>query len=102
MLYSFSMPRINYNISLPVMILREGKHFVAYTPVLDLATSGKTFEQAKKRFSEAVEIFIEELTEKGTLAKVLSELGWKKRQKEWTPPYVVESGTQDVAVHFAA
>lgn len=96
------MPRISYNISLPVVILKEGKHFVAYTPALDVATSGKTYEQVKERFTEIVEIFLEELVEKGTLNKVLSELGWQRRQKEWFPPVVVANETQDFPVHFAS
>ncbi|MEK7537372.1 MAG: hypothetical protein AAB619_00155 [Patescibacteria group bacterium] len=48
------------NVILPVSILREGKRFIAYTPALDLSTSGKTFEQAKQRFEEAAELFFEE------------------------------------------
>ncbi|MEK7636828.1 MAG: hypothetical protein AAB402_00355 [Patescibacteria group bacterium] len=48
------------NIILPVSILREGKRFIAYTPALDLSTSGKTFDQAKQRFAEAAELFFEE------------------------------------------
>ncbi|MBI2268177.1 MAG: type II toxin-antitoxin system HicB family antitoxin [Candidatus Blackburnbacteria bacterium] len=93
------MPQLNYNISLHVLVLKEGKHYVAYTPALDLATSGKTFGQAKKRFAEVVEVFLEELSEKGTLNKVLSELGWQKQRKEWVPPIVVESATQDFTIH---
>ena len=53
--------------SLPVTFLREGDQFVAYTPALDLSTSGDTFEQAKKRFSEVVGIFFEECLNMGTL-----------------------------------
>jgi predicted RNase H-like HicB family nuclease len=44
-----------------VAILREGKRFVAYTPALDLSTSGKTQAEAKARFQEAAELFFEEL-----------------------------------------
>lgn len=81
--------RVNFNVSLPVSFLREGKYFIAYSPALDLSTSGKTFEQAKTRFEEIVEIFFEELLQKGTLGKVLTELGWQKVQKTWAPPVVV-------------
>ena len=61
------MKKMNFQASLPVTFLREGDQFVAYTPVLDLSTSGDTFEQAKKRFSEAVQIFFEECFNMGTL-----------------------------------
>lgn len=75
--------------SLPLSILKEGKYFIAYSPALDLSTSGKTFEQAKERFNEVIKIFFEELLEKGTVDQVLSELGWQKIQREWTPPVIV-------------
>lgn len=47
-------------MSLPVSVLKEGKRFVAYAPALDLSTSGKTYEEAKERFEEAVTLFFEE------------------------------------------
>jgi len=65
-------------IILPVSIFKEGKHFVAYTPALDLSTSAKTFDEVKKRLFEAVQIFFEELTKKGTTEEVLKGLGWHK------------------------
>ena len=48
-----------FNVQVPVTILKEDKVFVAYSPVLDLSTSGKTFTQVRRRFSEAVQIFFE-------------------------------------------
>lgn len=96
------MAGFRYNVSLPILILKEGKYFIAYTPALDLATSGKTFKQVQERFTEVVKIFFDELSEKGTLEKVLSELGWQKHQKEWIPPIVVANETQNVSVHLAS
>lgn len=66
---------LNLELSLPVSVLKEGKYFIAYSPALDLSTSGKSFTEAKNRFGEAVQIFFEELLEKGTLNEVLVELG---------------------------
>lgn len=86
------------NFSLPVTILKEGKQYIAYTPALDLSTSGNTYKQAKKRFEEIVDIFFEEIIEKGTLEEVLSELGWKKIKKEWNPPIVVSNESQTINV----
>lgn len=88
------MKKINFQASLPVTFLREGEQFVAYTPALDLSTSGNTFEQAKKRFSEIVGIFFEECLIMGTLESVLSDLGWNKQNSEWNPPTVVAQDTQ--------
>ena len=43
---------------------------MAYTPALDLSTSGTTLEEAKKNFTEAVEIFFDEIVKMGTLEDV--------------------------------
>ena len=76
------------NMKLPVAIIKQGKSFVAYSPVLDLSTVGKTEAKAKKMFAEAVSIFFEELIERGTLSEVLADLGWQKVRKIWNPPQV--------------
>ena len=88
----------NISYSLPVTVFREGKAFVAYTPVLDLSSTGKTEAQAKQMFIEAVELFFEELTEMGTLDVVLKDLGWTKRDGTLHPPRVVEHSLMSVSV----
>ena len=70
--------KTGFQFNLPITVLREGKKFIAYTPALDLSTSGNTFKQVKKRFGEAVSIFFEETLKRGTLDQALSELGWQK------------------------
>lgn len=77
------------HLKLPVSFLKEGKKFIAYSPALNLSTSGKTFEQAQNNFAEAVELFFEEIIEAGTLEEVLLELGWVKENKNLVPPLVV-------------
>ena len=83
---------------LPVSILREGKKYVAYTPALDLSTSGVSYEEVKKRFSEIVKTFFEELIKKSTLEEVLRDLGWKRIQAKWNPPVVISQESQTVRV----
>ena len=85
---------------LPVSVFKEGKSFIAYTPVLDLSTSGKTYEQVMERFDQIVEIFFDELTKKGTTEEVLLNLGWKKIKKHWSPPSLIsqEFKTVELAV----
>jgi predicted RNase H-like HicB family nuclease len=83
------MKKLLFQAELAVTFLREGDGFVAYSPALDLSTCGNTFEQAKKRFVEALEIFIEECQKMGTLGSVLEDLGWKKSKNTWKPPLVV-------------
>lgn len=77
--------------NLPVVITKQNKRFVAYTPALDISTSGKSEKDVKKRFVELANIFLEEIIEKKTVDDVLSELGWKKVQKIWSPPKIISS-----------
>jgi len=74
--------------SLPVTVFKEGKYFIAHTPLLNLSVQGQTEEEARKRFTEAVVLFFEELEDMGTTDEVLFELGWNKFRKEWKPPAV--------------
>lgn len=89
------------SINLPVSFLKENDQFVAYTPALDLSTSGKTLEQAKKNFTEAVKIFFDEIISMGTFEEVLLDLGWKKQAHDLIPPLVVSQGMESVSVPFA-
>ena len=74
-----------------MQITKQNKRFVAYTPALDISTSGKSVKEARERFAELAHIFFEEIIAAGTVDDVLSELGWKKAQKKWSPPKVVSS-----------
>ncbi|MBU6231756.1 MAG: hypothetical protein KGI45_02945 [Patescibacteria group bacterium] len=96
------MRKVDFQASLPVTFLREDDQFVAYTPALDLSTSGDTFEQAKKRFGEVVHIFFDECLKMGTLESVLSDLGWKKQDHGWNPPTVVAQDMQKVNIPIPA
>lgn len=90
--------KANFNFSLPVTILKEGKFFVVYTPALDLSTSAESFNEVKKRFEEVVHIFFNELIEKKTLDKVLTDLGWQKMQKSWSPPKIVANESASFSI----
>jgi hypothetical protein len=75
-------------ISLPVTFITEGNQVVAYTPALDISTSGKDEAEAKEHFNELVGIFFKDLIESNTVDAVLTELGWQKVEKQWNPPVV--------------
>ena len=45
------------SVKLPVSIIKEGKKFIAYSPALDLSTSGKTYNEARRRFAEIVDMW---------------------------------------------
>ena len=86
------------NINIPVAFFKEGEIFIAYTPVLDLSTSAPTYEKAKERFDEVVQIFFEELIERGTLDEILANLGWKKVKSQWNPPISVSHDITSIAI----
>jgi predicted RNase H-like HicB family nuclease len=90
--------KTDISYSLPVTIFREGDAFVAYTPALDLSSAGKTEEDAKRMFTEAVEIFFEELAGTEALEIVLSDLGWTKKNGTLQPPLVVEHALMNITV----
>ncbi|MGA1796695.1 MAG: type II toxin-antitoxin system HicB family antitoxin [bacterium] len=81
---------------IPVSFFKEGRMFVAYSIVLDLSTCGETFEEAKKNFMEALNIFFEECIKMGTLVEVLESYGWEKIGKSWQPPAYI--GHEDLPI----
>ncbi|KKW32484.1 MAG: hypothetical protein UY77_C0023G0013 [Candidatus Uhrbacteria bacterium GW2011_GWA2_53_10] len=83
---------------LPVTIFRGGKHFVAYSPAVDLSSSGKSEQEARRMFTEAVEILFEELTDMGTLDIVLKDLGWTKAKGHFQPPEIVDHSVMNIQV----
>lgn len=92
------MARVNFHLSLPVTFLKEKARFVAYSPTIDLSTSGRTFKQAKERFAEAAMLFFEEIYKKDTIDETLGDLGWEKRNKEWRPPVVVSQEPETISI----
>lgn len=92
------MNKLSFNFKLPVSIIKEGKKYVAYSPALDLSTSGNSYESVKKRFEEIVDIFFEELVENNTVEDVLYNLGWKRVQSKWSPPMIISQELQTVSV----
>ena len=74
---------------LQLLIFREGKHFIAYSPALDLSTSAQSYEEVKNRFNEVLKVFFEELVSKGTIEEVLRSLGWQKIRDRWQPPPLI-------------
>ena len=59
-------------LKLPVQITKQGKQFIAWAPALDLSTFGRSVAEAQRCFHEAVDIFVEELVEAGTVNRVLT------------------------------
>ncbi len=86
-------------VILNIVFYREHNKFIAYSPAFDLSTCGDTQEQAKRRFEEMLQIFLEEIGRMGTLEDVLLECGWNKAghpQKCWQPPVFVGQTQEEV------
>ena len=77
------------SVGLEVVFYEEGDYMVAYCPALDLSSFGKDENDAKNSFVDALDIFIEETHKRGTLEKILLDLGWSLRKKpsaDYKPP----------------
>ena len=78
-------------------IWKEGEKYVAYSPQLDVSSFGNTSKEAKKNILEAVELFLETATDKGTLKQILEEAGFPFN-KFWKAPKIIESAPMTLAV----
>jgi predicted RNase H-like HicB family nuclease len=87
-------PKIKAKIQF--FVFKEGNSFVAYSPALDISSCGSTEQEARKMFKEAAEIFIEEITEMGTVTEVLEDRGWRKSAvgPAWSPPEYKQESVQ--------
>ena len=89
--------------NIPVLFMKEGKMFVVYSPALDLSTCAPTFDEAKKNFHEAIDLFFLECIKRKTLDRALESLGWQRSGSEsWQPPLVVGHDTLPVSVPTSA
>jgi predicted RNase H-like HicB family nuclease len=61
------------NLSIRIEIFKEGDVFVALSPDLNVSSFGDTVEEAKESIQEAIEAFLEECHEMGTLNEILQE-----------------------------
>ena len=69
-------------------IWKEGKHYIAYNPELEVASQGKTLEEAEKMLKEAIGLFIKTAKKIGTLNHILEETGFVKKEKRWLAPTI--------------
>ncbi len=76
------------HLLLTIKIWPEGKHYIAFSPELEIASQGKNPEHALKRIREAIEAFLEETKKMGTFEEVLKTAGFVKKKKEWKAPLI--------------
>ena len=77
------------DIEYTVQIWKEGNQFVAHAMPLDVMSSGKTPEEARKTLDEAVHLFLVTAADMGTLNEILQETGYEFKEGRWiNPPWV--------------
>ncbi len=76
--------RIDYT----VQIWKEGSQFVAHAMPLDVASAGRTPDEARAALDEAVRLFLSTANQMGTLPEVLQECSYELRDGAWTLPEV--------------
>ena len=79
-----AMNRIKIDYTL--QIWKEGRQYIAHAMPLDVMSSGKTPEVARKALEEAVHLFLVTAAEMGTLKEILDESGYEFRQGCWISP----------------
>lgn len=47
-------------IHFDVVITKEGKNFVSWSPQLDIASCGESIEEARENLKEAIELYLED------------------------------------------
>ncbi|MCU0288530.1 MAG: type II toxin-antitoxin system HicB family antitoxin [Acidobacteria bacterium] len=67
-------------LSIRVEIFKEDDVYVALSPELNVSSFGETIYEAKESIKEAIELFLEECREMGTLNEVLEESGFLKME----------------------
>lgn len=73
------MERIVYRAE----FFKEGDAYVGVAPELNVSSFGETLEEARYSLQEAVEAFVEECQQMGTLEEVMEEAGFVKRADSW-------------------
>ena len=74
------------DIDYTAQIWKEGSQYVAHAMPLDVMSSGKTPEEARKALDEAVHLFLVTADDMGTLDEILQETGYELREGRWISP----------------
>lgn len=85
-------------LNIKIEVFHEDELYVAMCPNLNVSSYGESVEEAKKALVEAVEAFLEECAEMGTLEDVLEECGYSKVNHTWQPRQAVKEESLAVAI----
>jgi predicted RNase H-like HicB family nuclease len=67
---------VSFTATLPAQTSREGRCWVAFCPVLDVGSQGRSEAEALKHLGEALRLFLTDCWERGTLERVLKDCGF--------------------------
>jgi predicted RNase H-like HicB family nuclease len=83
-------------------VWKEGPTFVSYSPELDVSSCGDSVAEARARLREAVSLFLEECSRRGTLNAILAESGFERRGKTYRPRRIIARGKFRLAIPLAS
>ncbi|MBV9349418.1 MAG: hypothetical protein JO026_01575 [Patescibacteria group bacterium] len=70
-----------------LQVIKQGRLFIAYSHKLDMATTGKSEDQAIENFADLAKIVEKDAPgSDGSSNRSLTDLGWTNRAKRWFPP----------------
>lgn len=72
---------VMFKMSLPFTLKKKTKYYVSCCPVLDVWSQGETKQNAIENLREALQLFLLDCFERGTLDKVLKECGFTTLKK---------------------
>src|SRR4029077_3337223 len=83
-------------------VWKEGPTFVSYPPERDVSSCGDSVAEARARLREAVSLFLEECSRRGTLEAILAESGFERRGKSYHPRRIIARAKFRLAVPLAS
>lgn len=86
------------SINFTTEIWKEGAHFVAWAPELDISSMGNTIDEARQNLREAAGLFVGEAEKLGTLHNILEEAGYIRVEAGWRAPEILAIEKMSVAV----
>jgi predicted RNase H-like HicB family nuclease len=93
-----TLPEIDFT----AQVWKEGPTFVSYSPELDVSSCGDSVAEARTHLREAVSLFLEECSRRGTLEAILAESGFEKRGQSYRPRRIIARAKVRLAVPRAS
>ena len=89
-------------VSFTTQVWKENGAYVAYAPELDVSSCADSLAQAKSRLREAVELFLEDASERGVLKEILAEAGFERHGGSYRPRRILVREKVRLAVPIAS